>query len=347
MGKDATIAVDSLKFGLNMAHSVIICDDSRFARNQLARALPAGLAKELHHAENGREALALLRARKGELLFLDLNMPDLDGYQVLETIRREDLHCLVIVVSGDIQPRAQQRIMSLGALAFMRKPLAASELQQQLLQYGLISELPTLSAPPAEEPPSQQIGYLESLQELINVAMGQAANQMANLLNVFIHLPIPALRLCSRYQVMTELASWCQSDGHCLVSQGFIGSNLAGECLIRLDRNDSSKIQRLMGQEEAEGDGHEVLMELATMLSSALLLGLAEQLGFRLSHSHPTMADNLDDSHIPLADEHNQPVLSVSFTYSIPSQQLSCDLLLLFTEASLRPLEQRLSLLVE
>ena len=329
-----------------MAHSVIICDDSRFARNQLARALPAGFAQDLHHAENGREALVLLRARRGELLFLDLNMPDLDGYQVLETIRREDLHCLVIVVSGDIQPKAQQRIMGLGALAFMRKPMEASQLHQLLLQYGLLSELPDMAAPrPAVAGP--QIGYLESLQELINVAMGQAANQMANLLNVFIHLPIPALRLCSRHQVMTEVASWCQSESHCLISQGFIGSNMAGECLIRLDRNDSGKILRLMGQEEAEGDGLEVLMELAAMLSSALLLGLAEQLGFRLSHSHPTMADNLDERHIPLADDHAQPVLSVNFTYTIPSQQLSCDLLLLFTEASLRPLERRLSLLVE
>ncbi|WP_409421471.1 response regulator [Pseudaeromonas sp. ZJS20] len=330
-----------------MAHSVIICDDSRFARNQLARALPAGFAQELHHAGNGREALALLRARKGELLFLDLNMPDLDGYQVLETIRREDLHCLVIVVSGDIQPQAQQRIMSLGALAFMRKPLATNQLHQLLLQYGLLSELPAPGEPAAASLGNQPVGYLESLQELLNVAMGQAANQMANLLNVFIHLPIPALRLCSRHQVMTEVANWCQSESHCLVSQGFIGSNLAGECLIRLDRNDGDKILRLMGQEEAEGDGHEVLMELATMLSSALLLGLAEQLGFRLSHSHPTMANNLDDSHIPLADDHALPVLSVNFTYTIPSQQLSCDLLLLFTEASLRPLEQRLSLLVE
>lgn len=329
-----------------MAHSVIICDDSRFARNQLARALPAGFARDLYHADNGREALALLRARKAELLFLDLNMPDLDGYQVLETIRREDLHCLVIVVSGDIQPKAQERILGLGALAFMRKPMEASQLHQLLLQYGLLSELPnaTTAVAPGMTP---QIGYLESLQELINVAMGQAANQMANLLNVFIHLPIPALKLCSRHQVMTDVANWCLGGSHCVISQGFIGSNLAGECLIRLDRTDSGKIVRLMGQEEAEGDGHEVLMELATMLSSALLLGLAEQLGFRFSHSHPTMADNLDEDKIPLAADHAQPVLSVSFTYTIPSQQLSCDLLLLFTEASLRPLERRLSLLVE
>ena len=106
-----------------MSYSVIVCDDSRFARQQLIRGLPAGLAREVLSACQGEEALQLLRAGKGELLFLDLNMPGLDGYQVLEAIRDEGLNVLVIVVSGDIQAQAHQRILDLGALAFLQKPL--------------------------------------------------------------------------------------------------------------------------------------------------------------------------------------------------------------------------------
>ena len=73
-----------------MALRVIICDDSSFARKQMARALPPDCAGEVSFAADGREALGAIRAGKAELLFLDLNMPVMDGYQVLETIRGED-----------------------------------------------------------------------------------------------------------------------------------------------------------------------------------------------------------------------------------------------------------------
>ena len=38
-------------------------------------------------------------------MFLDLTMPEMDGFEVLETLRAEGLNCLVVVVSADIQPR--------------------------------------------------------------------------------------------------------------------------------------------------------------------------------------------------------------------------------------------------
>ncbi len=54
----------------------------------------------------------------------NLTMPEMDGYGVLETLQREGLRNKVIVVSGDIQPEAYQRVMGLGALDFIKKPAA-------------------------------------------------------------------------------------------------------------------------------------------------------------------------------------------------------------------------------
>ena len=83
-----------------MTTSIIICDDSSLARKQMARALPEGWDAEITFAKDGAEGLAAIKAGKGEILFLDLNMPVMDGYQLLESLRDADMHPMVIVVSG-------------------------------------------------------------------------------------------------------------------------------------------------------------------------------------------------------------------------------------------------------
>ena len=93
---------------------------------------------EITQAANGIEALAAYRAGHVDVMFLDLTMPDMDGYQVLETLRKEDLNCLVIVVSADVQEKAQERVLAMGAIAFIRKPITAEGLRDVLKQYGVV-----------------------------------------------------------------------------------------------------------------------------------------------------------------------------------------------------------------
>jgi DNA-binding NtrC family response regulator len=103
----------------------------------LIRSLPAAWDIEIAQANGGAEALAAYRAGKVEVMFLDLTMPEIDGYQVLETMRNEDMNCLVIVVSADIQPEAVDRVMAMGAIAFIKKPVDAVKIEAVLRQYGI------------------------------------------------------------------------------------------------------------------------------------------------------------------------------------------------------------------
>ncbi|MCH8550594.1 MAG: response regulator [Natronospirillum sp.] len=121
-----------------MAIPVLICDDSSFARKQMARALPKDWDTEITYAANGEEALTAIRAGKGEVTFLDLTMPVMDGYAVLETIRKEDLPTVTIVVSGDVQPEALARVQKLGAIEFIKKPIDPDKTRTVLTQYGLL-----------------------------------------------------------------------------------------------------------------------------------------------------------------------------------------------------------------
>lgn len=121
-----------------MTIPLLICDDSNMARKQVARSLPEGWEVDVTFATNGLEGLAAIRAGKGEIVFLDLTMPEMDGYGVLETVKSEGLKAMIVVISGDIQPSAQARVMSLGALAFIKKPVNKDKLLETLNSFGLL-----------------------------------------------------------------------------------------------------------------------------------------------------------------------------------------------------------------
>lgn len=121
-----------------MAIPLLICDDSNMARKQVKRSLPDGWEVDVTFASNGVEGVEAIRSGKGEMVFLDLTMPEMDGFGVLETIKTEGLKSVVIVISGDIQPQAHERVMSLGALDFIHKPINAEKLKSTLDKFGLI-----------------------------------------------------------------------------------------------------------------------------------------------------------------------------------------------------------------
>jgi len=121
-----------------MSLPILVVDDSAMARKMLIKSLPPEWDVEISQAENGVEAIAAYRAGKAAVMFLDLTMPVLDGFGVLEALRKEDLNSMVIVVSADIQPIAQERVLSLGAIAFVKKPVSSELISTVLKQYGVI-----------------------------------------------------------------------------------------------------------------------------------------------------------------------------------------------------------------
>lgn len=141
-----------------MSLPILICDDSSLARKQMARSLPDHWDVDITFATHGGEGIEAIRAGKGDVVFLDLNMPVMDGYEVLETICKEDLPAMVIVVSGDVQPKAHEKVMGFGALDFIKKPVSKEKIADILVKYGIVQEkdlLPPLTAQPDETPAAE------------------------------------------------------------------------------------------------------------------------------------------------------------------------------------------------
>jgi len=120
-----------------MSLPILVVDDSAMARKMLIKSLPTDWDVNISQAANGVEAMVAYREGKAAVMFLDLNMPEMDGYQVLEALRKEDMNSMVIVVSADIQPIAQERVMSMGAIAFIKKPISFDALNSVLKEYGV------------------------------------------------------------------------------------------------------------------------------------------------------------------------------------------------------------------
>lgn len=320
---------------------VVICDDSALARKQMARSLQDWNV-DITFAEHGLEAIEAIHNGKADLLFLDLNMPIMDGYQVLERIQRDDLPTLVMVVSGDIQPDAHKRVKGLGALDFIKKPINSDIVSDVLHQYGLLQELS-----PAEEPKAPPIDTAIDLQsyyqEIANVAMGRAGDRLARLLKTFVHLPIPRVELIMADELNMALQSNIGRENAATVSQGFVGSGIAGEALMIFTESSIQDMAQLL---KYEGEINlaaekEILIDLANVLSGAFINSLANQIDVNLSQSAPVIL-GLDGQlpDISQNENHWEKTLSIEISYRISDHNITCDLLLLFTEDSIDTLNE-------
>ena len=117
--------------------TVLIVDDSALNRKLVSQALPKGYADTVVHAKNGAEALEILRTVAPHLILLDLNMPIMDGYQLLEALQQAGtMPAPIIVLSADVQPKARERVLSMGAVTFLGKPPSTEALREAIAMYG-------------------------------------------------------------------------------------------------------------------------------------------------------------------------------------------------------------------
>jgi len=337
-----------------MTTAVLICDDSNLARKQLARILPQEWQANLFFAGHGAEALDTLLKQRIDWLFLDLNMPVMDGYQVLQELQNRQLDLNVVVVSGDVQPEAFERVKGLGALDFIRKPVDSIKLQQLMQLHAVTTpRLPVVEPKKTAATVSAELSaeMRDVLQELTNVAMGQAGDLLARLLNVFVKLPIPNVNLIEVSELHMALASVEHEATTSAVCQGFIGGGVSGEALLLLTDSSFKDIARLMNYqgELTVKIELELLMDIANILIGAVLKGLAEQIDMSFSQGHPVvLGQHATVSELIKANARRwRKTLAIELSYGIENYNISCDLLLLFTEDSLKTLNYKVAFLLE
>jgi two-component system chemotaxis response regulator CheY len=118
-----------------MAHSFLVIDDSKLHHQMYRLIFSRGAlaGSTVHFASNGREGYGLLAAHPElTLVLLDLNMPEMNGLEVLERRRAEGLHphvpIVLVTTEGTAEDEARGR--SAGAWEYLRKPFQPADVER-------------------------------------------------------------------------------------------------------------------------------------------------------------------------------------------------------------------------
>ncbi|WGV97891.1 response regulator [Vibrio sp. YMD68] len=332
-----------------MSYPVLICDDSALARKQMARSLPASLNADITFAVHGLDALEKLEQNEYKLMFLDLTMPELDGFGTLEEIQKRGYDIPVVVVSGDIQPKAKERVMAFGAKDFIQKPIDKKLLNEALKTLVAPRVQPQIITPVSLELPI--LRRRDIYMEVANVSIGRAADALARHFDVFVHLPLPnvnILELSELHMALRDLADNDQVSGVC---QGFSGEGIAGEALVLLSDSSVEDLKKLMKvpADSEELEELELLMDVSNILVGSFLNGLGEQSEVRFFQSSPVLLGQhiSIDSVINSTSGSFTKTMTFEVSYSIDGTSIRCDLLFMFVDESLPLLDNKLAYLME
>lgn len=124
---------------MSIDRRILIADDDLEIRTGLAEYLGAtGL--EILEAENGTEALRIVRQSRIDLAVLDMHMPGLTGLELLTFIREESLSVPCIFCSGHASEDVMRMARSEGACAVFKKPIEPVHLKSEVVRIlGLAS----------------------------------------------------------------------------------------------------------------------------------------------------------------------------------------------------------------
>jgi two-component system chemotaxis response regulator CheY len=115
---------------------VLVVDDSAAIRKILQRVLrQTGMAiRTIHEAGDGQEALALLAAEEVDLILSDINMPKMDGLELLALVKAEAQwrRIPVVMITTEGGETRVAEAVKLGAAGYVRKPFTADQIKEKL-----------------------------------------------------------------------------------------------------------------------------------------------------------------------------------------------------------------------
>lgn len=196
----------------------------------------------------------------------------------------------------------------------------------------------------------------DCLQELMNVAMGQAGDSLARYLEVFVHLSVPRIRLVQAIGLPQELEALVGAQTSIsAVRQGFTsnaGAAIRGEAVVIFSATSFHDLAELMDYEPGQLNKEteqELLLDITNILNAACLNGFANQLGHELSYSPPSIiGDNMTPGSIFIQEQLGwQHALLIEINYRLDSESFKCNLLMLMPDESIQVIQDSVDQFLE
>lgn len=260
--------------------SILIIDDSPFMRSTIRGAI-AGDGHEVREAADGLKGLQMALSENPDCIILDLIMPEMDGFKLLQALHDQKSDIPVIVVTADIQVSAQKECMALGASAFINKPPDRRELRNAVRE-ALSSRKKAFA--------TRQATATEMiiLKELINIGVGRAAALLNEMLKFKVSLEVPFIKILSPLRFKDEMKGLGKSN-MAAVKIGFSGP-FSGTAALVISRESASKLVASL-PDSGMGRVDETLREIGNIVLNGVLGSLGNILNQHITFTLPRYSE--------------------------------------------------------
>jgi CheY-like chemotaxis protein len=110
---------------------IVVADDEVRIRMLYDEVL-SGMGYEVHSAKDGAEAWELFQTHEPDLVILDVKMPEMHGFEVLEKVREKDPRVPILICSAYPKLGNDPSVLTMGVVGFINKPIDISTLRAEV-----------------------------------------------------------------------------------------------------------------------------------------------------------------------------------------------------------------------
>jgi DNA-binding NarL/FixJ family response regulator len=122
--------VKKIVFSKKKANNIklLVIDDSEFMRMIIKKVLDINGFKNVIYLSSGNDAINLVSKYNPDIVLLDINMPEIDGFETLKNIKKQNKNIKCIIISSIDQKYTVDKAYKLGATGYLKKPFDEKEL---------------------------------------------------------------------------------------------------------------------------------------------------------------------------------------------------------------------------
>lgn len=234
--------------------NILLAEDNEMNKYVIQQMLKR-LNANVQLADNGREALSLLDLKKFELLLLDIQMPELNGFDVIDIIRKYstghiNYNIPVLAITADVFPETKKKAYEHGMNGIITKPFEEKDLLREI---GMIELNETLEKSKDIETKSAKP---EKIYNYLTSNVGKDEKLIVNILELFISKTYPEVEKLYKYFDERDYESIVRIAHKLRPSFGYIG---------RLDLSDMLRNLENNIKENTNPDENEISKELQNM----------------------------------------------------------------------------------
>lgn len=185
----------------------------------------------------------------------------------------------------------------------------------------------------------------DALQELMNIAYGNATAIVADMLDAFASLSIPNITITSINDILNTFSE-LKNTSYFFATQAFNGE-FNGECAFFINQESANNLSTHLELEESE-DLEDAILELTNILTSSLTTKLAQEMGTEVSFSLPSI------SKIPLEElnesesfQQYSQVIVIDTNLNFKDQKIDGKIFILTKDESIQWLKTKLNSILE